>query len=230
MSYGIEPIQHFSQEGQEVFEQSEILQEIVEIFEEMPSPERHIGGRFIGTGKYSFVRLIDDVVIKVSSPTTSEHSHKSGRPIKPENLVSQFNFLGALGNYLEKADDTIIVPRQYFVLRSVHNAYLLGQQYMNDWEPYGDWSDRAFPHPAKDHEFDAMNLQIKERITDAVGNNRLRHGLNDLRLEHEGLHLSNILVPIGAKAESPPPLCIIDQPGLSKKQKTHNTVDDAAQS
>lgn len=230
MSYSSEPIQYFNPEGHEVLEQSETLQEIVEMFEETPSPERHIGGRFIGVGKYSYVRLIDDVVVKVSSPTTSKHSHESDEPIKPENLISQFNFLGALGGHLEKTNSNIIVPQQYFVLRSVHNAYLLGQQYMGGWETYADWSDKTYPHPEKDREFDAMNLRIKQRITDVVGHNKLHHGLNDLRLQRDGLHLSNILVPQAAEIEDSLPLCIIDQPGLSAKQKTHNTVDGAAQS
>lgn len=210
-----EPISHFSEKGHELYEQSELLQEVVSRFLNSQAPELVIGGLILGEGKYSSVRKIDNVAVKVSSPTTFSPDSSDSvtqRYAPPENLITQFDFLRRLGDYLKTQDAGIITPDQYFAVRSTHHAYLLCQQYMEGWKTISDWAVTVF---APDDEQEVMNLNetIRQRITSVVGKTTLRFGLADLFKEEKVINGGNLLVP----AEAPPgpdlPLCIIDQPG-----------------
>lgn len=217
MSKPIEAIAHFTPEGHDILRRSEHLQTIAERFWEVERPEQYIGGIFVGVGKYSSVSRVEDVALKVSSPTSSESANESGEPRMPENLFSQFRFLSALGAHLEQGDSNIIVPRQFFVMHSTHNGYLLGQQFMEGWEPYGDNSYELYEDdPAA---FKQLNAHLKARIERAVAGTALRAGLNDLRLDDKNIHVDNILVPEDVKPSKDMPLCILDQPGLTRAQR-----------
>lgn len=218
MSTTIEPIFHFTPEGHELLQESEDLQQALDAFWDNESPEWAIGGRFIGTGKYSSVRLIGGAALKISSPTSSEYSNENGRAARAEHLTAQFNFLRALGTHLQSTDPTICVPRQLFVAHSKFDAYALGQEYMEGWIPVADWADKYYP-PEEDAAWSLMSKHIKGRIEASVAGNKLRRGLNDLLLDKSGIHGDNILIPQDAEPAPDTPLCILDQPGLAAKHK-----------
>jgi hypothetical protein len=218
MSNTIEPICHFTPEGQTFLQESEDLQQALDAFWDSESPEWAIGGRFIGTGKFSSVRLIGGVALKISSPTSSQYSYENGKATRAERLTAQFSFLRALGTHLQKTDPTIYVPQQFFAAHSKHDAYLLGQEYMEGWMPIADWADKNYP-PEEDAAWSSMSKHIKGRIEAAVAGTKLRRGLNDLRLEKPGIHGDNILIPQDAEPTGDMPLCILDQPGLAAKHK-----------
>lgn len=211
MSFEKITFNHASEEGRGIVSASPALQSTIERFLASDQPELTVGGRFLGVGRYSTVREIDGIAIKISSPTSSRDTHESDLPRPPEDLLKQFTYMQALGGYLEAGDSDIIVPQQYFAIRSPYNGFLLGQQYMNGWEEIGEWADRIF-QPDERTAFETAAVQIKSRIIRAVANTALRHGLNDLHLTKSGLHGGNILVPAGAGAATDMPLCIIDQP------------------
>lgn len=214
----VEPVCIFTPEGHELLQESEEIQEALDAFWDNESPEWAIGGRFIGAGKYSSVRLIGGAALKISSPTSSEYSNEKGRAARAEHLIAQFNFLQALNTHLQKTDPTICAPKQLFVAHSAHDAYVLGQEYMQGWIPIADWSDKNYP-PEEDDAWLLMSKHIKGRIETAVAGSKLRHGLNDLLLDKSGIHGDNILIPENALPAPDTPLCILDQPGLAARHK-----------
>lgn len=211
MSFEKITFNHATEEGRGIVLASPALQVTIERFLAASRPELAVGGRFLGVGRYSTVREIDGIAVKVSSPTSSRDTHESGLPRPPENLLKQFTYMQALGDYLEGGGSDIIVPQQYFAIRSPYNGFLLGQQCMNGWEEIGEWADRIF-QPDEKTAFEAAAEQIKSRIIRVMTHTALRHGLNDLHLTKSGLHGGNILVPAGVGAATDMPLCIIDQP------------------
>lgn len=164
--------------------------------------------------------MIGGVVMKVSTPTSSRDTYESGKPVPPENLVKQFTFLNELREYLDqRPDSNITAPKQFFVAHSSDDSFLLGQQWMEGWQTFGEWADANYSQ-AEEAECAAMVASVKARIIAAVTDKALLEGLNDLHLERDGkINGGNLLVPTGASRDDGLPLCIIDQPLYRQKYK-----------
>lgn len=217
-------IKHITPAGEELLAESLLLQEVVTRFLKFESPETRIGGRIIGEGRFSTVRVFDGAAVKVSSLTSSVDSNILERPIWAEDLIKQFRYQKVLGMYLKKQNANITVPEQYFAVKSRYGAYLLCQQYMEGWQPLGEWAEETFDLSSHTKDEQKRLEQpvadlVKERIARAVGNKVLRQGLNDLRLHKKNYHSGNLLVPKGSPFEDNMPLCIIDQPGIDEETK-----------
>jgi hypothetical protein len=201
--------------GQRYIDADPALQDLIERFWESPEPEMVLGGVFIGAERYSKVCRVGGLAIKVSSPTSSRDSDEQGRPLRAENLVNQFNYLTALRQHLQERDPSIVVPEQFFVLRSRHKAYLAGMTHMEDWLPYHTWMPERFGEVTSEARDFADS--IRQRILNAVHDSPLRDGLTDLKLDRDQLHGGNILLPASHGPGPDTPLCIIDQPGRQPK-------------
>lgn len=215
MSFDYGSIEYITEEGKRILEGSAELRERIATFWEAPRPELMIGGRFVDVGRYSTVREIDGVVVKISSPTSSEDFNNAGKVIPPENLAAQFVFLHVLGEFLAAKQTNIVVPAQYFAIHSPHDGYMLVQEHMSGWVPIGDWVYDTYGPDDKEM-FKAITKQIKDRIGSALAGTRLHRCLNDLRLDEDGMHGGNILVSKSASPEPNMPICIIDQPRIHR--------------
>lgn len=226
---------HASPFGRELLNTSSLLQETIRLFADAVEPEKvRFPGRFIAWGNYGFTWLVDGVIIKITSPTSSTSVAKAkDRGVVPpavpaENLERQFTFMNLLGEHLVAQTPSIIVPTQHFVVRSGAGAYLLGQEFMEDWLPLGEWLYTVFPTPvtpAIEEKAIALWRTYKQRIADAVAGFELRHLLDDLYLEQDKFHTGNILLPPGSGPDPGIRLCIIDQPGHELRKELKKVID-----
>lgn len=204
--------------GERALATSPELTAAVERFLSSQKPEEVIGGETLGSGSYSSARRFGGYLVKVSSATTNSKSHKDSRPGRCEDLFEQFRFLSNLHDYLQSKHITAITtPRQYFAYRSRYGAYLLCQQYMDGWVTFKEWVEEEYDAGNEaDVEFIRNYCEyIRWRLVDFAQTAGFERGLNDLKLEKQGLHAKNILVPAGCNSSPEMPLCIIDQPCLS---------------
>lgn len=209
-----QPASMSTAEGDALFVRSPLLVRAVSDFLSSSRPEDVIGGEQIGDGSYSTTRLIDGVLVKVSSSTTNKKT--SPKQIgKHEDLFGQFAFLSALYNYSQQYATSITAPRQYFVYRSPH-GHLLCQQFMQGWVTINKWADKNYNATNMDDLVFIKGLcdYIKWRIADFAYKAGFELWLNDLKLDSDAIHSGNILVPVNCQPSPDMPLCIIDQPGF----------------
>lgn len=209
MSFDFASIEYITEEGESILTQSPTLRERIQIFLEAAMPENMIGGKFVGTGNYSTVREIDDVAVKVSSPTSSRKWRETGESVPPENLIIQFVYLQRLRAFLIDQSANIFVPQQYFALYSPYYSYLLCQEYMRGWIDL----NKVFG-PDENDKFAAATFHIIKRVEDVMSGSLLRYGLHDLYNDAYSINGGNILVPEGVEPYPGMPFCIIDQPRI----------------
>lgn len=209
-----QPASMSTAEGDALFARSPLLTKAVADFLSSSKPEDVIGGVQIGNGSYSTTRLIDGVLVKVSSPTTNKKT--SPKQIgRHEDLFDQFAFLSALHNYSQQYATSITAPKQYFVYRSPH-GHLLCQQFMRGWVTISEWADNNYDANNTDDLVFVKGLcdYIRWRIADFANKAGFGQWLNDLKLDTDAIHSGNILVPVNCQPSPDMSLCIIDQPGF----------------
>lgn len=176
-----------------------------------------LGGNYIGAGRFSHVMRLGGFAIKVSTLTSTQSSEKPKVAPFAEDAIRQLHFLDSLRTHLDTIPESgVTTPQQYFAVRGEHGGNLSVQQFMEGWIPMLRWADRALRFKNEEEAWAgslAISDAIKARIEEAVAGTDLRAGLNDLHLDGELLHPTNILVP-GRGAYDPAimPICIIDQP------------------
>lgn len=208
-----EPIARFTPAGHDIIRTEPRIQALLTRFWDAPEPEVVVGGRFVGAGRYSTVSLVGGIAVKICSPTSSQDYFETGIRRAPEDLIAQFDFLGELHDHLNQHDGNITTPEQFFVMRSEHHGYLLGQEYMEGYQSFIDWANDTIPVEREDI-YQETYTQIKQRIKDSVAGTELGHHMTDLRLDKDGMHGGNVLVPAGTMPGPDMPFCVIDQPGV----------------
>lgn len=217
-------IRQASTKGEQFITQNEPLREALAALTSSPRPEteRIPGARFLGAGKYSFTYAIEGTAVKISSPTSSQESFDTKKPAIPEDLELQYEVMSALHSHLLHKRD-ITAPEQLFVARTPDNAFILGQELMQDWvsvegrtlEEYGSF---AADDEKVRAEVRAWTEPVRKRLKNALGGFSLKHYINDLGLDKpDGIHGGNLLVPQAIELGKDMPLCIIDQPSNHTK-------------
>lgn len=209
-----------SPEGLALLDGSEGLRHALEMYVTSPEPEKVIpaGAVLLGTGRYGFAFRIADVVLKVTSPTSSQQAFDQKRPFPPEDLTEQFRVMGALAAYLGRGRDGVTAPSQFFVARTPLNTFVLGQQLLNGWVALEDATEVAFPGDPEDpgikRQVSTLTRAYRDRLARVLEGFPLRDRIDDLGLHHKsGIHGTNLLVPPGVQLGPQVPLCIVDQPG-----------------
>jgi hypothetical protein len=189
-------------------------------------PERFLKvGTHIGMGGKSELWSIDGVVLKASSGTTGKHAWQAGRfrdTGSSEDLMSQFEFMTALGDHFNGIPDSeIVVPEYFFALKTHIRAQLSGQQEMTGWMSCSQWGlSRDIPNA----KWNGIAQQMKDRMMEIIGRSGLslglRLGLADMGLSNfGGLHTNNVMVPKETDDPLTSKLCIIDQPSRGIRGK-----------
>ncbi len=155
----------------------------------------------VGEGGNSAVRSVQGVALKASTSSTGKHTYKygNGSDNTPEDLVGHHSFMHELGIAL--AGSGVVVPRQYFALRTRYGNYLQAEQHMDGWAALVQWA-REHPQPAaKDA---ALFAAAKHQVLTTAG--------GSFRLGLAQLHAGNMLVPAEVASPLEGPICVIDQP------------------
>lgn len=212
-------------EGQRLLDENELVQECVRLFRSTGSPEKLLDypGRFIGAGSHSYIWVVDGVLIKLSSPTSSHAARELGYPVPPEDLEEQFTFLLQLGEYLsERPEANMVVPGQYFVLKNEGGAYMLAQQFMTDRVMLAERLDAELDTSLSEDNafFDVLRGSFTQRLIAVAEGTAFAPMLNDLiKPEKKWLHTGNLLIlseePLGPDMS----LGIIDQPGTHPAER-----------
>jgi len=206
-------------EGERKLAENDALHDAIECYVDADEPEKFVpaGGRVLGVGKYSFAFLVEGIVLKVSSPTSSQSAFDTGRPTRPENLEDQFRVLSELSSHLRRTDEGITSPDQFFVAYSPAGAYILGQQYLDGWVPleyraYQVYGDRELTVDEV-NEVEDTTAALRARVVRSIAGFSMRTSINDLGLHHPvGLHGGNVMVPDGEPLRPDTKAAIIDQP------------------
>ncbi|HTH72706.1 MAG TPA: hypothetical protein VL737_05085 [Candidatus Pristimantibacillus sp.] len=208
-----------SPKGAAMIDGSVSLQEVLSGFCTADVPYRqdaiqqHPDTRWVGVGEHSEVWRIDGVAVKASTHSTGRGVREKGNGTNgvPEDLIDQFNFMSALGLYLDaKTRGALIVPDQYFALGTKRGDYLSGQQFMDGWLDLEKW---AKANDLTRGQIIELYRSVQTRILDTVGDRSLRLGLFDLGLASwRRLHAANVLIHASSESAETDPLCIIDQP------------------
>ena len=212
-------------EGRRMLNENELVRECVRIFQATESPEKILSypGRFIGAGSHSYTWVVDGVLIKFSSPTSSYAAYELGEPVPPEDLGEQFRFLRGLGAYLsERPEANMVVPDQYFALRNESGAYMLAQQFMADRVMLAQRLDDELDYSSPEDSafFGVLREGFTRRLIDVATGTDFAPMLNDLiRPEKEWIHAGNLLVLTEESLDSGMSLGIIDQPGTDPKER-----------
>ncbi|HKX72803.1 MAG TPA: hypothetical protein VJM32_02225 [Candidatus Saccharimonadales bacterium] len=219
-----------SERGRQLLRERQPLRHALSLF--VAAPEAHKvpvpGSRVLGAGRYGYTFAIDNMAVKVTTPTSSQESFDLRRPLPPEDLTQQFEVLGALHEFLDGEPEGITAPEQFFVAHTPNDAYILGQQYMDGWVSVEDQTDRVYGWSDPDDEGIRLEVRkwtsaLRERLTRGLGGFAYLHRLDDLAFHKpSGVHGGNLLVPESDTLDPDTPLCIIDQPGhnLRRKKKT----------
>ena len=206
--------------GHQLLEASPELQEVANRFLESNDPEDAFRehGTHLGMGSNSELRVVGGAVVKISTLTTGRQAHRTHSEIEPEDLIGQFDFMRALGAELEQMPQAdVVVPEQFFAIKSNRDDYLLVQQNMVGWQPIGSWSSDRGYGPRRSP--NGIYEPVKQRLRDTLGSSALKHGVNDLGIwSKRPLHGGNLLVPKDAD-NLDGPLCIIDQPASGWRAK-----------
>lgn len=211
-------------EGLELLESSEQLQSLVTRFGDaehyahnaLYNPDRSMS---LGTGANAEVWRVDGVAVKASTPMSGKEAKRIKEPVKPEDLIGQFDFMRALGIDLkQRGHDDVIVPEQYFALRSQGSDYLLAQQYMEGWQSVGTWAaDRGYGIGGRNPE--VIFNPLRNRLRAALGSSALKRGVNDMGIWGSSpFHGGNLLMQRDSDSLEGP-LCIIDQPSRGLRAK-----------
>lgn len=206
-------------EGERKLAESDALREAIERYVDASEPEKFVpaGGRVLGIGKYSFAFLVEGIVLKVSSPTSSQLAFNTGKPTKPENLEDQFRVLSQLSSHLRRTDDGITTPDQFFVAHSPAGAYILGQQYLDGWVPLEHRANQIYGDREltvdEVNEVEDTTAALRVRVVRSIARFSMRTSINDLGLHHPvGLHGGNVMVPGSEPLRPDTKAAIIDQP------------------
>ncbi len=213
-----------SPNGVRILGESAVLQGVVAQYcaaESRPEDVLRSGNQYVGCGNHSEVWQINGIAVKASSHSTGREVRKlgNGNNGTPEDLTDQFEFMSVLGHYAnQRSKGRLIVPEQYFALRTPKGDYLSAQEYMAGWVSLPIWAaSQEYDRPQER----ALYRAIQGRILENVGGAGLRLGLFDLGLASwRRLHAENVLVRADATSvETDAQLCIIDQPshGISGK-------------
>lgn len=207
-----------SPEGVALLDGSAELRRVLGQYVVMQRPEMIVpdGVRLLAAGRFGFAFQMGDLVLKVTSPTSSIRPDRRD-PRPPEDLVSQFRVMGALVGHLGEGREGIVAPQQYLVARTPHDTYVLVQRMMTGWRTLEHATVETFPDE------NAVGLKgvareimitIRSRIERALRGFAFSDQIDDLGRDPSGpLHGTNLLVPEGVPLSAYAPLCIIDQPG-----------------
>jgi hypothetical protein len=218
--------------GRELLANSDQLQEAIRLFAEADEPHkaRIPGARVLGAGRYGFTFHIDNMAVKVTSPTSSQESFDKKKPMPPEDLRAQYVVLGALWEHLQQRKEDVTTPEQFFVSHTPTNAFILGQEYMEGWVPvedrtvliYGEAGEDEAEYAAVKREIKKLTDAMRQRLTIALGGFALIDRIDDLGIDRSsGIHGGNLLVPAEADLNYDTPLCIIDQPGHELRKRKY---------
>lgn len=212
-----------SPQGLELLDGSGELRRALGQYVTVERPEMVVptGARLLAVGKFGFAFRMGDLILKVTSPTSSiRPENRTPRP--PEDLTEQFRVMGALAEHLGEGRQGVVAPEQFFVAYTPHNTYVLGQEYMAGWRTLENATVETFPDPhAPGLKRVAREIvtKIRSRVERALQGFELQGQIDDLGRDPAGpLHGTNILLPVGVPLTSHAPLCIIDQPGHPERE------------
>jgi hypothetical protein len=207
-----------SPEGLRLIDGSDELRRALEMYTAALKPEMVVptGVRLLSVGKFGFAFRMGDLILKVTSPTSSiRPENRTPRP--PEDLTKQFRVMGALAEHLGEGREGVVAPAQFFVAHTPHNTYVLGQEFMAGWRTLEDATVETFPDanaPGLKQTAREIVTKIRSRVEGALQGFAFRDQIDDLGRDPSGpLHGTNILLPVGVSLSPDAPLCIIDQPG-----------------
>lgn len=207
-------------EGEQKLAENEALREAVERYLGAKRPEMIVppGGRLLAAGKYSFAFLVEGVILKISSSTSSREAFVTKRPAKPENLEDQFKVLSKLGEHLRSNEEGVCAPDQFFVAYSPSGAYILGQEFLDGWITLEGRTNEVYGYPSmiteeQRREMNGHIAVMRSRVIRSLAGFSMQASINDLVQHDKGIHGGNVLVPRGVELDGDTWLAIIDQPG-----------------
>lgn len=207
-----------SPKGAELLDGSDELRLAVEAYVAAARPEMVVppGVRLLATGKFGYAFRMGDLILKVTSPTSSIRPERP-TPRPPEDLTKQFRVMNALAVHLGEGREGIVAPEQYFVAHTPHNTYVLVQRFMAGWRSLEHATVETFPDehaPGLRQVAREIVTTIRSRIERALRGFAFSSEIDDLGRDPSGpLHGTNLLLPEGVPLSPHAPLCVIDQPG-----------------